>query len=72
MKISELPEPYRSLARLRETQPEYEGQNKDCDELEDAFIWATTPERGSFWYAVNAGKHPAIPEISLAELEDYT
>jgi len=69
MKISELPEPYRSLARLRETQPECGGLQKDCDVLFDAFAWGRTPEGDEFWYAVYRSKRPAIPEFSLAELD---
>jgi hypothetical protein len=69
MKISELPEPYRSLARLRETQREYRGLQKGCDVLCDAFSWGRTPEGGEFWFYVAKGKHAAIPEISLAELD---
>ena len=63
MKISELPEPYRSLARFR-------SKVKGEDDLAGAFAWDYTPEGWEFWYEVSKGEHPAIPEISLAELEN--
>ncbi len=68
MKISELPEPYRSLARLRETQPEYDGKNKGEYLLIEAFEFDYTPEGWDFWWDVDEGKLPPIPEKSLKEI----
>lgn len=71
MKISELPEPYRSLARLRSNQPECWGCEFTTggDRLSKAFGWAYTPEGFEFWDDVDNGKKPKIPVKSLKELE---
>lgn len=69
MKISTLPEPYRSLAKLREMQKEYGGLQQRCDDLNEAFAWDLTPEDEDFWSSVSNGNHPAIPYTSLAEIE---
>ena len=68
MKISELPEPIRRLARLRETQPEYEGDNIGCDDLGGAFTWRSTPEGEYFWRQLYHGRNQKIPESSLQEI----
>ena len=64
MKISELTEPYKSLAEMRR------GDRKD-DLLACAFEWDDTPEWGAFWGKVRNGFTPEIPAASLAELEAW-
>ena len=69
MKISELPEPYKSLAEMRREQAGNTG-----DELansNETFIWAFTLEGGLFWSKLNDGYTPDIPASSLAELEAW-
>lgn len=61
--ISELPEPYRSLARLRQKQR----GNKDVYDLLYAFIWSQTPEGNYFWRELYNGRTHEIPELSLKE-----
>lgn len=65
--ISELPEPYRSLARLREKQ--YNDKNDDNTLLIFGFPWDKAPEGRVFWYALYSGELPEIPESSLKELD---
>lgn len=64
MKISELPEPYRSLAELREMQ--YHDNNRDRP-LIQAFHFDGTPEGVSFWADVLDGKNPEKATYLLHE-----
>lgn len=65
--ISELPEPYRSLARLREKK--FHERNQDDRPLILGFDWTETPEGRVFWFAVDCGELPQIPEASLKEID---
>jgi hypothetical protein len=70
MLISELPNrpdyPLRALAELRAK----EDETKPCitDNLQNAFEYIDTPERGYFWAKVFLGQHPPIPAASIEDL----
>ena len=61
MNISELEEPYKSLAKKRR---DFEGNYKEGEErpttLLSAFTWGQTPEGHEFWVKVNGGGKPEI------------
>ena len=64
MKISELPEPYKSKAELRRLL--YSAETTE-DRIGYAFAWYLTPERENFWQAVELaetpGQLPPVPGI---------
>ena len=69
MRISELPEPYKSLANSRR---DADFLSQKADRVGDAFIWADTPEKGKFWRAVDAASSaedlPPIPAQPASDL----
>lgn len=67
MRISELKRPWKELAKLRREQ---DGDDLQEDSIEGAFDWEYTPEKYDFWYEVDNGNYPPIPESSLQELRD--
>jgi hypothetical protein len=70
MLISELPNtpgyPLRALAELRRK----EDDTNPCitDNLQNAFEYMDTPERGGFWVKVFLGQQPPIPSSSIEDL----
>ena len=65
MKISELPEPYKTLAEKRRR--EDDEPNTEIDDLIAAFEWSHTPEGIDFWDAVdNALSEKELPPIPVA------
>lgn len=63
--ISELPEPYKSLAELRREQIGI----PDTYDFSIAFPWENAPEPEGFWSAVYDGELPVIPVKSIEELK---
>jgi len=62
MRISELPEPYKSLANSRR---DADSVAQETDTLAEAFTWSDTPEGGEFWRDVyDAAIADDLPPIS--------
>jgi hypothetical protein len=55
MKISQLPEPYKSLALANQ---KAQGTEVNTDELADAFLWDDSKQGYAFWEAINNGTNP--------------
>lgn len=79
MKISELPQPYRDLALMRQEQAgnaKHVDADLQCDIIYkkakcNSFIWDNSKDGYHFWDAINNGGTPDIPSSSLAELEAW-
>ena len=70
MKISELPEPYKTLAEKRRR--EDDDPNMEADDPISAFVWTHTPEGSDFWDDVHGAQSveqlPPIPSPTKGEI----
>ena len=71
MRISELPTPYRQLAKYRRS---WLGKSVTDDDLFEAFPWQKSPEKHTFWDAVGFAREiidlPGIPVESYNALHE--